>query len=604
MLFKHLAQTFNSVENASSRLEMTSIISQIFEKASSDEISQIVYLFQGNLGPAFQELDFGLGEKLVIQSLSKISGFSEKDINTEYSKKGDLGLVTEELVSKKKQKSLFVENLTVEKVFSNFLKLAKVSGTGSQELKKKLLAELINSAQKLEARYIVRMPLQTLRLGIGDPTLMDALSLNYLKQFRLKEKTLEENFKKKFKKEEDISRQMRMKLREKIETVYNVHPDLGFIASELKQHGLKALQKISITPGIPIRPTLAERLTTPKEIVEKIGKCFIEWKYDGFRLQVHVDNDDVKIFSRKQENMTSMFPDLVKAVKQHFKAKKAIFEGEALAIDSTGKFLPFQVTIQRKRKYDIDEMVKKLPLKFFAFDILFLNGKNLMNLNFKERRKILSDSIKKNETVSLTKGIETDKPEEIESFFTESLELGLEGIIAKDLNAEYVVGARKFSWIKLKKSYKNESFDTVDLVIIGFFSGKGARSKFGLGGLLVASYNKENDLFESIAKIGTGFSEEQLAEFFKKLSKKTLDKKHPRILSELKPDYWVSPEFVIEIAFDEITKSPTHMSAKNLIGSGLALRFPRLIQERPDRLPEDATTSEEIVEMFNKQKSV
>jgi DNA ligase-1 len=605
MDFSKIADYFDKIENASSRLDMTAIIAELIEKSSNKESSKIIYLSQGLLGPEYKKLELGLGEKLVEQSIAKVTGYSQKEVEEKFKELGDLGKTSEFYASKKMQKSLFSQSLSLEKVFSNFLKITLSEGHGSQELKIKLLAELLNSAGSIEARYIVRIVLGNLRLGIGDPSLMDALAINNLKEFRKKNKTLETEIKKKFKKEEDIERQLKMRLRVQIEEKYNISPDLGTITELLKKNGLKELQKIKMKPGIPIRPTLAERLPNAEEIIKKIGKCAVEAKYDGFRIQVHKNNSDITIYSRKQDNMTRMFPEIVEGVKKQIKAKQAILEGEALAVnEQTGEYFPFQITIQRKRKYGIEEKSKQFPLKLFIFDIMFLEGKDLLEKPFSERRKILEKVIQKGKIIDPTQSIITNNPKEMNNFFDLCIEKGLEGIIAKDLNAKYIAGARKFAWIKLKRSYKGELNDTVDVVLIGYYEGKGQRQKFGLGTLLGAVYNKQKDSFESIAKIGTGLTEKKLGEYEKMLSKisqKTIPK---RVVSGLIPDHWVYPKYVVEVLADEITKSPLHSAGKEKNKDGFALRFPRLIKDRPDKKPEESTSVEEIIEMFKKQKHV
>jgi DNA ligase-1 len=300
-----------------------------------------------------------------------------------------------------------------------------------------------------------------------------------------------------------------------------------------------------------------------------------------------------------------MFPEIVEAVKGQIKARDAIFEGEALAFnEETGEYYPFQVTIQRKRKYDIGEMAKEFPLTVFAFDVLYTDGKSLMGLPFRERRERLGALIAKGGTIVLTDAIETDSAEELERFFNESVEKGLEGIIAKDLGAKYIAGARKFSWIKLKRSYKGELSDTVDTAIVGFFKGKGKRTQFGLGGLLTAVYDEKSDSFKTIAKIGTGMSEEMLGSLFKMLSMEKEASRPARVDSEITPDVWVKPKYVIEVNADEITKSPVHTAGKGKEGDGFALRFPRMVKIRQDKKPEQATTVKEIRGMFRQQKRV
>jgi DNA ligase-1 len=368
---------------------------------------------------------------------------------------------------------------------------------------------------------------------------------------------------------------------------------------------LGGLKKIGIKPGIPIRPTLAERLPKADDIIKKIGKCAVEAKYDGFRFQIHKDREKVMLYSRQSENITEMFPEIVAGVKKQVKAEKAILEGEALAVnDETGDYYPFQVTITRKRKYGVKELSKELPLKLFLFDVMFLDGKNLMSHPFQERREKLEKLLKKGEVVKLTQTIVTENPEELEDFFEKSIEQGLEGIIAKDLKAKYIAGARKFAWIKLKRSYKGELQDTVDLTIIGYFKGKGKRTQFGLGALLTACYDQASDSFKSVAKIGTGITEKQLQELEGLLSKLKKEKRPARVDSELVPDVWVQPKYVIEIRADEITKSPLHTCGKHSKDdTGYALRFPRMISVRTKK-PEEATSEREIIAMYKNQKHV
>jgi len=602
MKFSVLAESFEEIEKASGRLAMTELLAKLFEKADSDQIERVVYLCQGQLAPPHQEIEIGMGEKYAEEAIAKASGHTKEDVHKHYKKLGDLGLVAEHVLRNRKQSSLFSAELTMEKVFRNLMKIATAEGSGSQQLKIKLLAELLNSASPLEARYLVRVPLGSLRLGIGDPTIMDAFAINLLAEAK-KDKRLVKQVeaklkeKKPEKKSEELDKKLRLRVREMIESRYNVYSDLGSLAEKLKKHGLSGLNKVEMRPGIPIRPTLAERLPTAEEIIKKLGRCAVEAKYDGFRLAVHKNGEKVTLFSRRQENVTKMFPELVDAVRKQIKAKDAIFEGEALAFnEETQEYYPFQVTIQRKRKHGVGKMSKEFPLTLFAFDLLYADGKSLMGLAFKERRKRLAGLIGNGKTLQLTESIETDSAKEIEKFFNESVEKGLEGIMAKDLNATYIAGARKFAWIKLKRSYKGELSDTVDTVIIGFFKGRGKRTQFGLGGLLTAVYDEKEDCFKSVAKIGTGMTEEMLEHLFKILSETKQDQKPARVDSELVPDVWVNPQYVIEVNADEITKSPVHKAG------GLALRFPRMVKIRQDKKPEQATTVKEIESMFKKQR--
>ncbi|MEM4662805.1 MAG: ATP-dependent DNA ligase [Candidatus Diapherotrites archaeon] len=604
MKFIDVAECMERIEKISSRIDITSELAKLFEKANADEIDKIVYLMQGRVAPAYAGLEVGLGENFVIDAIVNTTGYSEEEVKKAYKDLGDLGLVAQKLIYHKKQRSLFFEDLTLDKVFYNFFKISTLSGQGSQDLKIKLFAELLNSAKPVEAKFIVRIPLGTLRLGVGDPTILDALAEIKIEEFKHKNPSVEKELSTRYEGAE-LHRQIRARLREKIEAKYNVHSDLGHIAKKLKEKGLDALDEIDIMIGIPIRPTLAERLSTAKEIIEKLGTCAVEGKLDGFRMQIHKDVDKVIIFSRRQENMTFMFPEIVDGVKKQIKTNKTIVEGEAIAFDeNTGHFYPFQVTIQRKRKYGINQFAEKYPLKLFLFDVMCVNGKSIMEKPFIERRKILESLVEKGDVVELTEMKIVSKEKELEEFFSYCIERGLEGVIAKDLNEKYIAGARKFAWIKLKRSYKGELTDTIDVAIIGFYKGRGQRAEFGIGALLGAVYNKKNSVFESIAKIGSGLTEEQMRDFEKMLKSVVLNKKPKNVVCDLEPDYWTEPKYVVEVVADEITRSPVHSCAKDILGEGLALRFPRIVKHRVDKAPEDATTTEEIVEMFKKQKQI
>ncbi len=396
MEFGKLAAYWELIEAAPARLEMTSLLAGLLREASAGVVDKIIYLSQGQIAPGFKGYDIGLGDKLVEEALAKVSGYPAADLDKQYKKLGDLGLVAQQITEKKMQRSLFREKLSVEKVYDNLMKIAKASGHGSQELKLKLLAELLNSAAPLEAKFLTRIPLGTMRLGIGDPTLMDALAVVYSGEFLEKEKAAAKEIeaglqeKKEDKRREEFDRRVRQLLRERIEEKYNIHSDLGGIARLLKEKGLKGLEQVELTAGVPIRPTLAERLPSAEEIVEKIGECAVEGKFDGFRLQVHKNGNEITIFSRRSENVTPMFPEVIEGVKTHVKAKTAIIEGEALAVnEETGEFFPFQVTIQRKRKHGVEKASEELPLKLFCFDVMMADGKNWMPLPFRERRMTL-----------------------------------------------------------------------------------------------------------------------------------------------------------------------------------------------------------------------
>ncbi|NPA76867.1 MAG: ATP-dependent DNA ligase [Candidatus Diapherotrites archaeon] len=577
MQFRDLARVFDRLESTSSRLEMIDTLASLFSSADGKTARKIVYLLQGRVAAPYTGIELGIGEKLAMAAISRAYGVDISDVEREYKEKGDLGLVAEALSANKKQMTLFSQPLTVDRVYSNFYRIATASGYGSQDLKLRLLVDLLNDAEPLEARYIIRIPLGKLRLGVGDATIIEALALAVLGS---------------------------RDYRPDVERAYNLCSDLGYVAELLYEKGLEGIRSMGIVVGIPIRPALAQRAQSAEEIIARLGRCAAEAKYDGFRCQIHKKGDQVWIFSRRMENMTDMFPDLIAAAKA-LPADTIVFEGEAIAVnENTGEFYPFQMTIQRKRKYGVSEASKEYPLYLFAFDIMYLNGETLIERPYRERRQILEGILRDRKRIQPSEKIETDSADELEAFFESCVERGLEGIVAKDLNAPYIAGARKWSWIKLKRSYRGELSDTIDVVILGYYKGRGKRSQFGLGGILVGVYDPDEDSFKTIAKVGSGFTEEQLVEMKKLLDDIAVSHRPARVSAFLEPDVWVEPRYVITVTADEITRSPNHTAGWD--GSrGYALRFPRIVGwVRDDKGPEDATTVQEIIDMYKDQKHV
>ncbi len=576
MEFSKLADVFEKMEKTSSRLELTADLAQLFRQSNASEIRSLVYLCQGIVAPEFTGIELGVGDKLAEQAISRVAGQDVERIEAVYKKEGDLGKTAELLLEKKAQMLLARERLDTKKVQDNFYRIATASGEGSQDTKIKLLAELLANAEPREAKVIVRFVQGRLRLGIGSPTILDTLSM--------------------------LAKQDKS-LRPSLERAFNMRSDLGLVAELLMQGKMKEIGDMKPSVFSPIRPALAERLTDAKEIIEKIGACSVEGKYDGFRLQVHKKEDHVELFSRKQEKMTAMFPDVVEAVRKDVRAKEAILEGEAIAFDEARqRFLPFQVTIQRRRKHEVSEKAKQIPLKLYAFELLYADGKDYTMEPYEKRRKELAKLIRKgSDRTRLSDAVMAKTPQKLETFFEQCIEKGLEGILAKDVKAPYVAGARKFAWIKLKRSY-GKMTDTFDLVVIGYYKGKGKRAQFDFGGLLTAAYDEKGERFRSIARLGTGFTEEQMKALREELEKTKSAEKPPSVDSEVAPDVWVQPTMVVEVNADEISKSPMHTCGKREGGEGLALRFPRLVQVRSDKRPEDATTEEEVLEMYERQQ--
>ncbi len=575
MEFAKICAVFDAMEETSSRLKLTELLAELFKEVNENEVKKVVYLCQGRISPPHTGIELGIGEKFAEQAICLASGAGINQVEEIYKKTGDLGDTAELLLKKRTQRSLAREPLTVSKVYNNFYKIATTSGKGSQENKIKLLAELLVNSQNTEPKTLVRFVTGKLRLGVADPTILDALSVM---QTGTKE------------------------LRQDLERAYNLTSDLGLISEIFYKKGINEIRQVKPIPFNPIRPALAERLPNAEAIIEKIGASIVEAKYDGFRLQCHKKGNEVAIYSRRQEPMTHMFPDIVEAIKQQVKTRSAIMEGEAIAFDEdTQTFLPFQTTITRKRKHDVEAKAKQIPLVLFAFELLYADGEDYTRKPFSERRKQLEKIIKHGKVITLSQTIIAKTPEELSKFFNQCVENGLEGIIAKDPQAPYVAGARKFAWIKLKRSYQGNMADTIDAVVIGFYRGRGKRTEFGFGGLLTAIYDDDKHVFKTIAKVGTGFTEEQMTWFNKTLSEKKIREKPKNVDSELVPDEWVKPELVVTLTADEITRSPTHTCGKKQ-GEGLALRFPRLTQIREDKAPTDSTSEKEVMKLFSMQR--
>jgi len=580
MLFSELVGFYERIEAITGRIEMTNLLVQLLKETPPEIIDKVVYLTLGEIYPPFIGLELGVADRLALRAVKLASGMSEREIDRAYKELGDVGLVGERMLAKRSQATLFMEQLTVEDVYSALEKIAKASGEGSMETKVQILSGLLASAQPKEAKYILRIVTGKMRLGIADMTILDALAIVFGGG---------------------------KEARDLFERAYNLSSDIGYVAKVAAQEGLEGIKKFKITVGKPIRPMLAERLSSAEEILQKIGgKCIAEYKYDGERMQIHKRGDEVLIFSRRLENITSQYPDVVELVKQHVKAEEAILECECVAVDpETGDMLPFQELMHRKRKHDIHKTIEQYPVNVYFFEILYVDGKDLTLEPLEIRRKTLESIIEEGERVKLSKAIITDDPNQIEKFFHEAIEEGCEGLVVKALGKEaiYRAGARGWLWIKLKRSYKSEMMDTVDLVVVGAFHGRGKRSGT-YGALLMAAYDKRKDVFQSVCKVGSGFTDEDLQKLPELLEPYKIPHRHARVETGMEADIWFEPKIVLEIIGDEITISPIHRAAWSMIkeGYGLAIRFPRFTgRYRFDKAPEDATTTDEILEMYRRQ---
>jgi len=570
MQFRELASYLERLEKTSSRNEITVILAELFKKSDSSEIDKTVYLLSGRLAPNYKGINFSIAEKMMFRVLARAYGTEAEKIRQEFKKKGDLGAVAEELARGSKAGS----GISVTDAYGEMLKAAMESGTDSQERKVADMSNLLGKVDPLSARYIARIPVGNLRLGFSDMTTLDALSVMV---------------------KGDKS------ARREIEAAFNVNVDIGMIAQKVRQKGLTSLKNIDPVPGTPLRPSLCERLPSAEKILEKVGSPLaVEPKYDGFRSQVHIFKENgrkkITIFSRNLESTTAMFPDLVEAVKK-INVESAILDGEAIGYDpKTDKFLPFQETIQRKRKHGVEQAAQKLPLRLFLFDILSKNGKSLLGLPFSERRKILLETVSgKIQNVEVTRQEIVSDPDKIRDLIKQFLGEGLEGAVIKKLDAVYKTGARGYHWVKYKKTTEEGVADTVDCLVMGVNKGKGKRTGFGVGAFLVGI--RDGSRFKTVSKIGTGLTDEQWRELDTRARSLEVSQKPKEyeVHKNLEPDTWCKPSLVVEILADEITKSPIH-------AAGLALRFPRLIKFRDDKSPDLATSLKELQHLFVMQK--
>ncbi|MBI4091983.1 MAG: ATP-dependent DNA ligase [Candidatus Levybacteria bacterium] len=574
MKFKELAEYYERLEGTSKRLELIDILSKLFKESDAGEIGRICYLIQGRVAPFYEPTEIGMSENLVAIALARAFDSTKEEVIRSYRHLGNMGLAALDLANKKKIRG---ENLSVSEVFDRLHSIAETSGEGSVDRKLTTLADLLNDLDPVSVKHVANIPIGTLRLGIGDPTVLDALSIA-----KIGDKSL----------------------RPILEDAYNKTSDLGFTAETFYKKGERGIREIKLIVGKPIRPALAERLPSAEEAVKRLGDKFAaEPKFDGFRVQIHKNGDEVHLFSRNLEDMTHAFPDIVRAAKEELNMESAIIEGEAIAYNPvTSEFLPFQETSKRRRKHEVEEMAKKLPLVVFVFDLLYLNGKDITELPYLKRRKHLEKIIHR-ENLIIRKAEERimTSSKEILEFFNEAVSEGLEGLMLKKLDSAYKAGGRGFHWIKFKRSQSGELTDTVDCVLLGVFRGRGKRTEFGVGGLLVGVYDEKKDEFVTISRVGTGLTDEEFRTVNKLAEKSRVSHKPARVNSKIEPTFWVEPKEVLEIYADEITKSPIHTAGEEN-GIGYALRFPRLVKFRgADKRAEDATTVSEIKKLYKQQ---
>jgi DNA ligase-1 len=596
MKFSELSKYLQKLEDTTKRLEMVDILSDLIKNLDVEETDKAIYLASGYIGAQFEGIKFNIADKMMLKILEQtFSTTKNPDIKDRiqmlYAQTGDLGNVVFEF--KKDEKNN--EDPTISEVYSKLTDISKIEGSGSQEAKINKVSNLIKNVDALSAKHITRIILGTMRLGFTELTIIVALA-NFLSD---------------------------KSLAKKIEHKYNIHPDIGLIAKKIKSDGIKGIDDIKMEIGVPVLSQKAQRVSGMEEIMERINNVWAEFKFDGTRVQLHFakkgnydekrnsdnkpqgdlfggikDETLVKTYTRNLEETTHQYPEIIEAAKVQINANSAILDGEGIGYNKeTGEFLPFQETIQRKRKYNISEAAKNIPLKYFVFDLLYLNGESVAHKPLSERRKLLSSIIKTGNVIEVDDHLETTEFEKLEEYFEIAKNKGLEGIVVKTPEDPYQAGARSYSWIKYKTADQKLLSDTVDCVVLGYYHGKGVRSKFGIGGFLAGVFDDKSNTFKTVSKIGTGLTEDDL-KALKVACDKIKIKEMPKGVDVNKmftPDVIVRPELVVEIGADEISISPSHTA-------GYALRFPRLIKFRHDKKPQDATTVEEIKKIHKNQR--
>jgi DNA ligase 1 len=580
MRFKALSDWFLALEKTQSRNLITEMLAELYHELELQEIRPATYLMLGQLGPVFHNPQFQLADKMAVRAVALAFRMESQEVWVRYKRMGDLGETVEEIKNQISHQSggqakiKDTDNnskLSINDVYKALLRIAREGGHGSQERKIGGVAELLGELDGLSGKFVVRMVLGKLRLGFSDKTIMDALA---------------------------VAKAGSKKARGEIEDAYQIFPDIGVIAQRVMKLGVhEVCEAVSVTPGVPIVAALCQRLKTADEMIAKMGRVLVEPKFDGTRIQIHFSRAKngatsdkrqatnrenqkhlLKTFTRNLEETSHMFPELAGALDQ-IKAQEVILDGEAIGFDPrSGKLLPFQETITRKRKHGIEAAAGRVPLKFFVFDVLYKDGENLLNVPLAKRRQILEETIGRGSVIQVTECMVTDDPGELKEYHRKQLGQALEGVVVKKIDSEYEPGRRGWSWVKFKESETSQAklSDTLDLAVMGFYRGKGRRTNFGVGAFLVGLLDE--GVVKTVAKIGTGLTDEQWRELKRRLDDLVDSDPDPRyrVSKSLIPDVWVSPELVVEIAADEITRSPVH-------SSGFGLRFPRLVRFRDDK---------------------
>ena len=578
MRYESVAEAYRDLEGASARLELIDRLARLFRQTPTELLPTVALLCQGQIAPDFAGVELGLAERLAARAVAQATGVPAEGVLASARDTGDLGLAAErllgELAGSRKG------TLEVEAVFTGLHQIAEAQGTGSQARKLEGLVALLTQATPLEARYLLRTVTANLRLGIGTATILDALA--------------------------EVHAGGR-KARPILERAYNICSDLGLVAGTLVGGGLAAVEAMRVRAGNPVRPMLAQRMSEPAEILAKLGgSCAAEHKYDGIRVQAHRTSDGLlELYTRRLERVSGQFPDAVRALEAGLRPREAIVEGEVVAVDeASGELRPFQDVMFRRRKHGIAEASKDVPVSLFCFELLYADGQDLTGLPYPERRARLEAAIDPSARLRLATAERVADEAALEADFQQAVADGCEGLICKSLSpdAGYQAGARGWLWIKLKRDYRTELSDTLDLAVVGALAGRGRRAGI-YGALLLAAYDPDADRFQTVCKCGTGFSDAELAALPARLAPLARAERPARVDARRHADVWFEPAVVVEVLAAELTLSPTHTAAWGLLkeDAGLALRFPRFTGRwRDDKAPTDATTVAEVVDLYRR----
>jgi len=578
--YEILAEAYRDLEAATARLTLIDRLAELVAQTPDPLLPTVALLCQGQIAPEFTGIEIGLADKLAARAVATAAGMEAGDVLVVVRDTGDIGLAAERLLAGTAAGR--PATLDVATVFGALHQIAEAAGTGSQTRKLALLAELLGQATPLEARYLLRTVTGTLRLGVGTPTILDALAQVHTGDRRN---------------------------RPVLERAYNICSDLGLVAATLVAGGLAAVEEIHVRPGNPVRAMLAQRLSDAGEVLAKLGgSCAAEYKYDGVRVQVHRTADgELELFTRRLERVTPQFPDVVELLTTGLAPGETILEGEIVAADpASGELRPFQEVMHRRRKYGITEAIDEWPVSLFCFELLYAGGQDLTRLPYTQRRARLEQAVTPSARLRLATASRVEDAAALDACFEQAVADGCEGLLCKSLapTAGYQAGARGWLWIKLKRDYRTELSDTLDLVVVGALAGRGRRAGI-YGALLLAAYDSAADQFGTVCKCGTGFSDAELAALPARLAPLVRDHKPARVDSRWVPDVWLEPALVIEVLGAELTPSPNHTAGWGRVkdDTGLALRFPRFTgRYRDDKAPEDATTVSELLDLYHKAR--